>query len=70
MAKQTMIVVLKNQDGVERETPLRFQSDYFEPKLTDEMFLLQTMEDDDEDGVMKTVLIAKRETFLYAYMTQ
>lgn len=70
MAKQTMIVVLKNQDGVERETPLRFQSDYFEPKLTDEMFLLQTMEDDDEDGVMNTVLITKRETLLYAYITQ
>ncbi|WP_281712151.1 hypothetical protein [Dermacoccus nishinomiyaensis] len=70
MAKQTMIVVLKNQSGVERETLLKFQSDYFESKLTEEKFLLQTMEDDDEDGAMNTVLIAKRETFLYAYTTQ
>lgn len=70
MAKQTMIVILKNRDGVARETVLKFQADHFEPVLTSEMFLLQTKENDDKGGVMNTVLIAKRETFLYAYTTQ
>ena len=70
MAKKTMIVVLKGRDDAEEGTHLRFQSDYFEPNLTDEMFLLQTLESDGEDGVMNTVLIAKRETFLYAYTSQ